>query len=114
MKRLIFIVVSLVFVSSAKAQFTGNALYNVCTDGEPKHQIMCESWISGFAAGMADAQEEAKLRNVTPTSCLPDSATGNQAMLVVEKYMREHPEWLHVGAGALSGAALRLAFPCSK
>lgn len=46
------------------------------------------------------------------TICVPQDATPRQFMLVVEKYLKEHPEELHEPAYRLIDIALMEAFPC--
>jgi Rap1a immunity proteins len=56
----------------------------------------------------------------TPSSKLPEPAKGFsdddltnlQASLIVENFMRDHPEALHLSAISIATAALSLAFPC--
>lgn len=44
--------------------------------------------------------------------CLPDRSTHAQAVLVVQKFVYEHPEKLHLNANELVFDALQDAFPC--
>jgi hypothetical protein len=44
--------------------------------------------------------------------CPPKGSNVGQATAVVEKYMKEHPEYWHLNAGSLIAAALRQTFPC--
>jgi len=45
--------------------------------------------------------------------CLPDGGlTVGQAVRIVVKHLREHPEKLDLRATTLAAGALRLAFPC--
>jgi hypothetical protein len=46
--------------------------------------------------------------------CSPPSATAGQIAEVVIKYLRAHPEKLHLGGEVLISQALREAFPCKK
>jgi hypothetical protein len=54
-----------------------------------------------------------KVRYTTRAS-VPEGFTGKQAVLIVDKYMKEHPEMLHFNAGPIVFLALWGAFPCSK
>ena len=47
------------------------------------------------------------------TICVPQGVTRKQFMLVVEKYLKEHPEDLHEPAYRLIDWALMEAFPCA-
>ncbi len=44
--------------------------------------------------------------------CVPDEVTVGQITKVVVKYLKDHPEKLHLGAGLLTMTALKDAFPC--
>jgi len=46
--------------------------------------------------------------------CAPNSTTNGQAARIVVKYMRDHPEELHMPDSVLTFTALRAAFPCGK
>jgi len=45
--------------------------------------------------------------------CLPVESTHAQATLVVQKYLSDHPEKLHLNAEELVIDALQEAFPCT-
>ena len=45
--------------------------------------------------------------------CLPAEAHSEQLVLVVKKYLQDHPAKLHLPAGAVTLSALVEAFPCS-
>ena len=49
-----------------------------------------------------------------PVICPPKDITLYQARLIVEKYMRDHPEDLRSSAQEIVFAAFELAFPCNK
>jgi hypothetical protein len=122
MKKFILLIAFILVPHSAKAQspFTGMMLREACTAGNAGDQLgehICLMWITGFVQGMYWSQELADFKNLPKASCLPVSSegtgvTGEQARLIVEKYMRDHPERLHQPARAVAGTALVLAFPC--
>jgi Ssp1 endopeptidase immunity protein Rap1a len=100
-------VVALLSVSTeGKADFTGMDLLE-CRGAKTS----CEAWIAGFEAGLFAAREGEKHNK---SVCLPEGFTGKQAALIVDKYMKEHPEMLHFNAGPIVFLALWGAFPCSK
>jgi hypothetical protein len=68
----------------------------------------CTAWIIGFQAGIAAQQR------YSTSICLPAEFTGEQAVLIIEKYMNEHPEELNQRADHLSFFALWKVFPCPK
>jgi hypothetical protein len=125
MKNFVLLIFTCILIASpAKAQppFTGIMLHEACTAGNAGDQFgehICLMWVSGFVQGMYWSQELADFKNLPRTTCLPVSSdgtgvTGEQARLIVEKYMRDHPELLHKSARAVAGTALVLAFPCNK
>ncbi len=46
--------------------------------------------------------------------CQPDGTTTGQAARIVVKYLRDHPEELHIRDRLLAYMALRTAFPCAN
>jgi hypothetical protein len=87
---------------------TGNTLYQLCANKTESAEMACEMWITGFTAG-ATKNAPTKIHSV----CLPSRSTPAQARLVIEKFMREHPEVLQLPDAAVAYAALGQAFPCS-
>ena len=61
--------------------------------------------------GAFGSQANAQQRTV---SCPPGGTTRAQARLIVESYMHDHPENLHLPAQDIVFAASQLAFPCTK
>lgn len=123
MKKFVLLISCVLIACSAKAQspFTGIMLREACTAGNAGNQSgehICLMWISGFVQGMYWSQELSDFKNLPRATCLPVSnnmgVTGEQARLIVEKYMRDHPEDLHRSARSVAGTALVLAFPCNK
>jgi hypothetical protein len=97
----------LVLVSPAKAQFIADQLYKLCTTGDLEGETKCRNWVSGFTEGMMYYQSR-------PRPCFPNGVTVDEAILIVKKFMQEHPQDLHAEAGVVSGLALLQAFPCNK
>jgi hypothetical protein len=112
----------------AFAETTGNDVLNRCqtairysdNNGGPVGEHFDSGWCIGWVAG---ALEVTKLHNEwgaaisqKPTLlqfCLPESGIPvNQAVGVVVKYLKEHPEQLHEDGMALTIAALKDSFPC--
>jgi hypothetical protein len=90
---------------------TGNELQNYCSaPRDTQFDAACTQYVQGFLGGIEASSggmsKDAKIW------CIPDGATIGQARLVVEKYMREHPEGLHQPASLVTGLALMFAFPC--
>ena len=72
----------------------------------------------GMVEGVMDTLiqwEESSRRHRAPlmdTACLPAGVTVGQAVQVSYKYMKAHPEQLHVPGSGLIYLALTEAFPC--
>ena len=64
---------------------------------------MCIGYVVGVASVM-------QFMNAV---CLPERSTHAQAVLVVQKYLHQHPEKLHLNADELVFDALQQAFPCT-
>jgi hypothetical protein len=70
----------------------------------------------GFVVGVVDTHQVLHAARLLDQKafCLPVEAVNGQLMLVVAKYLREHPESLHLAGTALVTFALHDAFPCVK
>ena len=110
MKKVVFILACLLIACPAKADFTGADLKSACTD----NQDICDFWITSFLLRAFGSQAIAQQGNLTVVSCPPAGTTPTQARLIVEKYMQDHPENLHLPAQDIVFAAAGLAFPCKK
>jgi hypothetical protein len=67
------------------------------------------SYCNGFIAGVGQAiQLEAGAKRI----CVPSEATVEQATQVVQKYLNDHPESLHLAGALLGKRALTKAWPC--
>jgi hypothetical protein len=44
----------------------------------------------------------------------PQNLPGKDIRIIVEKYLKDHPDQLDKEAGALVGLALHQAFPCKR
>jgi hypothetical protein len=110
MKRVLFILACLVIACPAKADFTGADLQSACTD----NQDICDFWITSFLLGAFGSQTNTQQRNFAQVSCPPGGTMRAIARLIVENYMRDHPEQLHLPAQDIVFAAAQLAFPCTK
>lgn len=92
----------------------GNDLLDYCAytekspnDPEFFKAIMC----SGYVDAATDAT---LLPNVRTNICFPSGVEKRQTYAVVLKYLRDHPEQLHLNGVALVYRALESAFPCGK
>jgi Rap1a immunity proteins len=105
----------MMFLATSHARaLTGTQLYQECLikDHGPM-DIACQSYIRGFVDGSVTATVIE--RDFAGQYCPPkDGIDAIQARLIVEKYLRDHPEELHAEAGLLVSGALLAAFSCSK
>jgi hypothetical protein len=92
---------------------TGNFIYANCNGGS--HQkALCNAFVIGFTYGLLSAQRLANYKKLAPSTCIPDDVTPNQVRLIFEKYMRDHPEDLHLQASLMLSVVLDETFPCNK
>jgi hypothetical protein len=99
---------------------SGMVLYKICVEGPKSHnetslasKTMCNLYLSGFVDALffSTIIQEERLR-----TCLPNQAeiSSEQAVLIVQKYLSDHPEELNKSALELVIGALTTAFPCIK
>ncbi len=50
--------------------------------------------------------------NLKFVNCIPESVSGNQIVLIVDKYITDNPQKLNIYMNVLIGEALWQAFPC--
>jgi hypothetical protein len=92
---------------------SGTDLYRICLEsrkGSNSADLSCRFYIRGLIDGMImGVAAEGNGVKV----CFPDDGLDlDQGRLIIEKYLRDHPEQLNKEAGLLSGSALIDAFPC--
>ena len=111
MKYLLAVIMLLVCLPmESRAAFDGNWLSRTCGGDNDLSRYVCESWILGFQSGIATAYAESRNMHI----CLPKIFDGNQAVVIVKKYVKAHPDELHLNAQTVTIAALLEAFPCTK
>ncbi len=124
MKKLVLLIVAAsLFIVSPVMAGTGNDLLNKCSEIIKLINKEDASSVSftkaehcyGLLIGTVETHEVlSKHNNSENFFCLPPGITNNQAIMVIVKYMKEHPEKLHISASALILVALRKNFPCPK
>jgi Rap1a immunity proteins len=57
---------------------------------------------------------EALMASGDPKFCPPQRLSGKEIRLIVEKYLKGHPDQLKKQAGAFAGLALYQEFPCNR
>ena len=104
--------------------YTGVELLRQCKDAiresDPGYApttsgAMCIGYLAGFVAGSVVTGNfyQAQSHSLHPSMCLPKSGiTGDQEILIVVKWLNDHPQLLHLNEGILAEAAFQEAFPC--
>jgi Rap1a immunity proteins len=81
--------------------------------GELVNIEQCLAYVDGVVAGYSILSKALNLKGMGLESVfVPDEAKQKDMYLVVQKYLKDHPEKLHRAAGELTIATLREAFPC--
>ncbi len=111
MKAFLAGILLLTTIIVARAQsMTALDLYNNCTGkAGPELVPTCVAYIAGLMQGLIIAQN---LQTAGVKFCPPKNITAGQARLIIEKYMRDHPERLDADPGTFSAGALYAAYPC--
>lgn len=92
--------------------FQGTDLYSLCnTPSDPSLELACISYVRGVMDGLVVANEAGK-RGIM--FCPPQGYTIEQGRVVIQKFMRDHPEELAESAGAVATTALYVAFRCAQ
>ena len=81
---------------------TGNTLYVDCSTSMGR--AACISYVMGVTDALS----------LMGAICIPEHFTARQAIDVVVKYLRAHPEQRPLSAAMQVRGALQEAFPCSK
>lgn len=87
---------------------SGAFLKKACASYTDRPSSTLEGMCIGYVVGVASVME------FINTLCLPDKSTHAQAVLVVQKYLYDHPEKLHLNADELVFDALQEGFPCTE
>lgn len=85
---------------------SGASLKKICTSYVDMPSNTSDGMCIGYVVGVMSVMEYINVL------CLPAEATHSQATLVVQKYLSDHPERLHLNAEELVIDALQEAFPC--
>jgi hypothetical protein len=93
---------------ATESVITGNFLIESCQIAiDASAQNVYDGWRSGVCNGLVTG-----IMYASPTVCHDPDVTLGQAMRVLEKYLQDHPEKLHLSGSALTDEALTQAFPC--
>jgi hypothetical protein len=103
----------------------GNQLLKQCgsaisfMDDEAKKNTLANEFgipfCLGFVQGITNTNLLYQHLNMKTLFCLPENGISNgQAVRIVVKHLRDHPEVLHHEAAMLAISAFREAFPCKE
>jgi hypothetical protein len=101
----------------------GNSLAEFCKESpKPTNGLEMLHWgmCAGYIVGIKDAENTTKLSlkaakmedKRTLTFCIDQRVTNGQLIDVVNKFLKDHPELLHLSAAMLVHGALAHSFPC--
>ena len=98
--------------SHAENEFDGTLLRDLCVSNNQHEKLLCSMFISGFAYGLS-VGTVAQQRPDGVHFCPPkDGVSGQQAELIVEKYLKDNPDKLHENASLLAYVALMKEYHC--
>jgi hypothetical protein len=111
---LVLVVVAIVIPTGWASALTGTELYRFCAQSKKDDgaDMFCKAYVRGFvdALGLGHYSAEHGIKY-----CPPDDGLSEvQARLIIEKFLREHPERMHEKAGIVAGLALFVAFDCKN
>ena len=109
MKRLICICIAVILLAASPAMaIDGKGLKSLADVGEEAPIYFSNGYVVGYILGVIETTTYSDLQ------CVPDGVTKAQTVLVVRKYLKDHPEDLHLDASYLVIKAIQAAWPCKK
>ncbi len=66
-------------------------------------------WLSGR---IISSQKLAQVSKLKPASCIPNAVTADQTKLIIEKFLKDNPQYMQLSAEMVASYALVIAFPC--
>lgn len=87
------------------SKMSGAGLQTACTG---RGTEACEAYLAGIADTLGELGPKRG-----GIACIPPVVTGAQLRIVVQKYLRDHPEKLQLRAAKLALEAYQTSFPCS-
>lgn len=107
MQRLICTCVAVILLVAVPAfAKTGNELKEWADQGEKYPKSWFTGLFEGYVLGVAET--------TSTKLCKPKGVTNKQICEVVTKYLKDHPEKLHLHAGRLVIDAIQTTWPCPK
>ena len=117
---LLLVVISL-FVAFPAMAMDGKTLLDSCTDGikmlendktaDEFNAGACKGFILGSIQVHSIYTDVFKAR---PYYCVPENVTIPQLVRITSKHLKNHPEFLHMGAALSVHNAMVETFPCSQ
>ena len=92
-------------IATAAHAMTGMDLYNQCGNGFKAgliHRGECHNFIVGVAGGLVQTRQ----------LCFQGQLGGEQGSMIVQAYMRSHPDELGADAATIVARGLHQAYPC--
>lgn len=119
---LITFLASYFLVPTALARPDGNSSIGGCSavvrkfDGEESNQYVQMGICIGYVQGIINSELAIQIQTdgKLASFCPPEEINNIQAVRIVEKYMKEHPEELHMHEYIIVTSAFKNAFPCKK
>jgi hypothetical protein len=120
MKKLIMLIATVsLFVASPVMAIDGNVLLESCTDGIKmlENDKSADEFNAGVCKGfiLGSLQVHSLYTDVYKVKgfyCVPENASIGQLVRITSKYLKTHPENLHLGAAVSVHNAMIVAFPC--
>jgi Ssp1 endopeptidase immunity protein Rap1a len=103
---------SIVAALPALAQVRGGDLLAACNGPSGSlGDVMCNSYINGYSNGVLGDQVA---REHDEPICIPDHTSTLQIRLMVQSFLKLHPELLTVDVGGLVARVMATAYRCPK
>lgn len=105
------IILILSFVAGNSHATTGNDYFKNCKDYiNSDFALWCIGYVQGYGESISFYGQKKQIEKY----CLPQGATTDQAIDVVNLYLTNNPQLRHQHLPKLIGAALSKAFPCNN
>ncbi|UYM17089.1 Rap1a/Tai family immunity protein [Endozoicomonas euniceicola] len=99
----LFILAALAFTANVSAD--GTRFLEDCNNYAVSRGTFGQGYCIGVVVGVISASDKI---------CLPENVTFKQAVLIVEKYLKDNPQELHFSEGSLAEYALSKTWACPK
>ena len=109
-KRLVLAFVAIfaaLTVAAGAFEIEGTRLRAACVSAEHAQQVFCQSFVSEIARSIDGGMFP------VGKHCIPENVDQSQLVMIVKKFLDEHPQILHDPADALVTIALFKAFKCA-